>query len=96
MLGLAGCGGSGSDAVEPPPPPPPVQISKAEAVQLLNQATFGALDAESQNVINLSPEGWIDNQMLQPVSLQLQHVQDAAAGTIGMDFLFQVDRVDIW
>ncbi len=95
-LGLAGCGGSGSDASEPPPPPPPVPITKAEAVKILNQATFGALDAETQSVINLTPEGWIDNQMLQPVSLQLPHVQAASAGTLGMDFLFQVDRVDIW
>jgi len=96
-LGLAGCGGSGSgDApISPPPPPPPV--TKAEAVQLLSQSTFGVLDDETQAVIDLRLDGWIDDQMLRAPSLQLPHVQAAAAGVdVGMDGKFQRDRVDIW
>ena len=93
LLGVAGCGGSGG-GTEPPPPPPPVPITKAEAVQFLNQAGFGALDADAQEVIDLGFEGWIDSQMLKPVSLQLPHVESVPPP----QFMFQLqeDRVDIW
>lgn len=92
-LGLAGCGGSGGDS-EPPAPPPPVPISKAEAVQLLNQGGFGAVDADAEQVIALGFEGWIDNQIQKPASLQLPHVQSVPPPT----FMFQLqeDRVDSW
>ena len=93
LLGVAGCGGSGG-GTEPPPPPPPVPITKAEAVQFLNQAGFGALDADAQEVIDLGFDGWIDSQMLKPVSLQLPHVESVPPP----QFMFQLqeDRVDIW
>ena len=93
LLGVAGCGGSGG-GTEPPPPPPPVPITKAEAVQFLNQAGFGALDSDAQEVIDLGFEGWIDSQMLKPVSLQLPHVESVPPP----QFMFQLqeDRVDIW
>ncbi len=95
MLGLAGCGGSGGGD-DPLPPPPPTPVTKAAAIKLLSQSTFGVLDAETQSVIDLRLDGWIDNQMLRGPSLQLLHVQTAALATPNMDFLFQSDRVDIW
>jgi uncharacterized protein (DUF1800 family) len=95
MLGLAGCGGSsGGGSEPPPPPPPPPPVTKAEALQLLNQATFGALDSDTGTVISLRQEGWIDNQMVLPVSLQLPHVQSVPPPQF--QFQLQVDRVDIW
>ena len=96
LLTLAGCGGGGSDAggTTPPPPPPPVTVTKAEAVQLLNQGGFGAIESDTQQVIALGLEGWIDDQMQKPVSLQLPHVQSVPPP----QFMFQLqeDRVDIW
>ena len=76
LLALAGCGGgSGGGNNNPPPPPPPVPITQAEAFQFLNQATFGATEAEAQAVINMGFEAWIDGQLQQPTSLQLPHLQ---------------------
>lgn len=95
-LGLAGCGGGsgGGSTPPPPPPPPPVTLTKAEANQLLNQATFGASDAEANIVISMGREGWIDDQLQKPASLQLPHVQSVPPP----QFSFQLhpDRVDIW
>ena len=97
LLLLAGCGGGGGgDTGQPPPPPPgPPPVSKAEAYQLLNQATFGALDQETTQVMTRGLEGWIDFQMTRPTSLQLPHVQSIVTAP-GMDFQLQNDRVDIW
>ena len=92
LLGLAGCsGGSGSD--DPPPPPPP-PIGKAEAFQFLNQASFGATEAEASSVIAMRFERWIDDQMLKPASLQLPFMMTLPPP----QFMGQLhtDRVDIW
>ncbi len=94
LLGVAGCGGSGGGPEPPPSPPPSVQVSEAEAIQLLNQAGFGALDSDVQAVVSLGIEGWIDNQMLQPASLQLPHLQSLPLPLF--QFELQPDRVDIW
>ena len=71
---LAGCGGGGSTpeppAITPPPPPPP--ITKAEAFRFLNQSTFGATDAEADEVVRVRFETWIDDQMRAPMSFQLR------------------------
>ena len=76
LLGVAGCGGSsGGGGNNEPPPPPPVPITKAEAYQFLNQATFGATEAEAQRVINMRYEAWVDDQLQKPASLQLPFVQ---------------------
>jgi uncharacterized protein (DUF1800 family) len=91
-LVLAGCGGSsGSDA---PPPPPPVVISKAEAFQFLNQASFGATEAEAQRVIDMGFAAWINEQLQRPPSLQLPYLKSLPRPP----FLFELqdDRVDIW
>jgi uncharacterized protein (DUF1800 family) len=95
LLALAGCsGGAGGNGTDPPPPPPPVPISKAEAFQFLNQATFGATEAEAQRVINMGIAAWIDDQLQQPASLQLPYLQSLPRP----QFLFelQADRADIW
>ena len=96
-LALAGCGGGGggSSPPGPPPPPPPPPVSKAEAFQLLNQASFGATEAEADVVIAMGIEAWIDDQMSKPASLQLPHMQSLPPPPIG-PFQYQKDRVDIW
>jgi uncharacterized protein (DUF1800 family) len=96
LLSLAGCGGSsgGGGSPPPPPPPPPPPVTSAEAFKLLNQGTFGATEAEAQQVISIGVEGWIDQEIAKPVSLQLPHMQALPPP----QFLFQLqpDRVDIW
>lgn len=94
-LTVAGCGGGSSDGVSPPPPPPPPPtVSTAQAYKLLNQATFGATPAEAQRVIGMGVEAWIDDQLDQPASLHLPHLQ----GLPRPQFLFELqpDRIDIW
>ena len=93
LLGVAGCGG-GSSGSQPPPPPPPTPISKAEAFQFLNQATFGATEAEAGRLISMRYEAWIDDQFRKLPSLQLPHLQSLPPP----DFMGQLhpDRVDIW
>jgi uncharacterized protein (DUF1800 family) len=93
-LTLTACGGGSSPPAPPPPPPPPVPITKAEAFQFLNQATFGATEAEADRVISMRFEAWVDEQLQQPASLQLPHLRALPRP----QFLFQLqpDRVDIW
>lgn len=93
VLTAAGCGGGSGGAAQPPPPPPP-PVTKAEAFQFLNQASFGATEAEAQRVISMGLEAWIDDQLAQPASLQLPHLQSLPRP----QFLFELqpDRVDIW
>ncbi len=95
-LGLASCGGGSGGATPPPPAPPPAALTKAQAFQFLNQATFGALESEASRVIAMQREAWIDDQMTKPASLQLPHMQVVGASQPGMDFRLQQDRVDVW
>jgi uncharacterized protein (DUF1800 family) len=92
LLGVAGCGGSSSESPPAPPPPPP--ITKAEAFQFLNQATFGATEEEADRLIDMRYEAWVDEQLRQPPSLQLPHMLSLPPP----DFMGQLhaDRVDIW
>ncbi len=96
MAVLAGCGGgsSGSGPAPPPPPPPPPSLSQGEAFQLLNQATFGATEADAQAVINLGFENWIDDQMQRPASLQLPYLRSLERPQNLAQL--QRDRIDIW
>ena len=95
LLALAGCGGgSGGGGNNPPPPPPPVPITKAEAFQFLNQASFGATEAEAQVVINMGIESWIDDQLRQPASLHFPFLQ--ALPIVQPMGLMNADRLDIW
>lgn len=97
-------GGSGGGGAVPPPTPPPPGITKAQAFAFLGQATFGATEAEVQRLQSLGDSTnaygrWIDQQLQQPASLQLPHVQAAYAAlpqpvqNIGQ---LNDDRVDIW
>jgi len=95
LLGVAGCGGdNGSPNVPPPPPPPPPPVTKAEAFQFLNQASFGATEGETTSVIAMRQERWIADQLLKPASLQLPHMLSLPPP----QFMGQLhaDRVDIW
>ena len=90
---LAACGGSsGND--EPPPPPPVAAITKAEAFRFLNQATFGATEAEAQRVIASGFAAWIDEQLQRPASLQLPFLKSLPRPPLL--FELQDDRADIW
>ncbi len=95
VLLLGACGG-GSSAPPPTggPPPPLPPITKAEANQFLNQATFGATVASQQNFINLRHDSWIDQEMAKTTSLQLPFVR-ALPRPQNLAQL-QTDRVDIW
>ncbi len=92
---LGACGG-GSSAPPPTggPNPPLPPITKAEANQFLNQATFGATVASQQNFINLRHDSWIDQEMAKTTSLQLPFVR-ALPRPQNLAQL-QTDRVDIW
>ena len=94
LLGVAGCGGGGDSPGQPPPPPPPPPVTKAEAFQFLNQASFGATESEALEVIAIRQESWIDGQMMKPASLQLPHMLSLPPP----QFMGQLhtDRVDIW
>ncbi len=48
--------------------PPPVVTTNADVWRLLNQATFGASQAEAAKVVGMGISNWIDNQFLQPMS----------------------------
>ena len=95
LLAACGGGGSGPPVVNPPPPP---AISRAEAYRFLNQATFGATEAEAQALIAQGYEAWIDQQLQRPASLELPHVQQAFLSyPPGADFTrLHEDRIDIW
>jgi uncharacterized protein (DUF1800 family) len=97
---LAACGGGGGGGSGPPvvQPPAPPAISRADAFRLLNQATFGATEADAQAVVSMGYEAWIDQQLQRPASLELPHVQAAfAAYPPGADFTrLHEDRIDIW
>lgn len=103
---ITACGGGGagdSGGNPPPPPPPPAGVTKAQAFSFLNDATFGATEAEAQRLQGLGDSTtayarWIDEQLQQPASLQLPHVQ---AGYAALPQPVQIarlnaDRVDIW
>ena len=92
---LAGCGGGGGGGpADPPDPPDPPSLTKLEAYQLLNQATFGATESEAQDVIRMRRDGWIDDQMQKPASLQLPHLQSLPPPQF--PFQLHTDRVDVW
>ena len=109
--GSGGGSGNGSGVAPPPSPPPPTTpppspppptplpdpVSQAEAFRLLNQATFGATEAEAERVRALGIEQWIDEQLAQPPSLQLPHMLALPPPAHpGLSFQLQPDRVDIW
>ena len=78
LLGLlAACGGGGGGGSSTPPQavaPPAAPIGKVEAFRFLNQATFGATDAEAARLIGLGDvtnaySRWIDAEITKPSQL---------------------------
>jgi uncharacterized protein (DUF1800 family) len=103
LVVVAGCsGGAGSSSPPPPAPPPP--ISKIEAYRFLNQATFGATDAEAQRLIALgdstnSYSRWLDEQFAKAPTTQLAYVTAAIPNPIPAGFnigSLQAQRVESW
>ncbi|MGY0194607.1 DUF1800 domain-containing protein [Leptothrix sp. BB-4] len=62
LVPVTGCGGGSSTSQEVP-----IQ-SDAEAVRFLDQASFGATEAEIANVRKLGAGGWIDAQLAMPAT----------------------------
>ena len=100
MLSLSACGGSSGGPVSPspplppPPPSPPPPITTAEAYRFLNQASFGATEAEAQRVINMGIEAWIDDQLMLSPSLQLPYLRSLPVPQNRAEL--NQDRIDIW
>jgi uncharacterized protein (DUF1800 family) len=92
---LTACGGSsGGSGGGSGQPPPPAVISKADAFQFLNQASFGATETEATRLQEIGYEAWIDEQLALPASLQLPFIQSLPPPQF--PFQLQEDRVDIW
>ena len=66
----------------------------AEAFRFLNQATFGATEAEARELINIGIDDWIDRQIAQPASLQLSYLNTLPVPERAPQL--QPDRVDAW
>lgn len=99
LVAACGGGGGGDTTPPPPPPPPPVVITKAEAYRFLNQATFGATEAEAQRVIQQGYSAWIDAQLQQPASTQLPLIQSGYAQLTDPAVMMSQlngDRIDGW
>jgi uncharacterized protein (DUF1800 family) len=98
-----GGGGSGGGSTAPPAPTGP-QITKVEAYRFLNQASFGATEAEAQRLISLgdtttSYTRWLDQQLAMPVSMELGTVETAYPNPVPTGFniaSLQGARVDTW
>ncbi len=90
LLAVAGltaaCGGGGGGATGSmigsilPGPAAAPPVSKAEAYRFLNQATFGATEAEASRLIALGDSTnayarWLDAEFAKPASAQLQAVE---------------------
>ncbi|MFO1425776.1 MAG: DUF1800 family protein [Steroidobacteraceae bacterium] len=85
--GGGGSGGGGGGAITPPAPP----LTKAEAFRFLNQATFGATEAEATRLIGLgdstsSISRWIDAEVAKPASLLLPAVEAAYPNPVPTGF----------
>lgn len=91
--GSAGSGSGGGSGGGGQPPPAPV-ISTADAFQFLNQATFGATEAEAARLQDMGYEAWIDEQLALPASLQLPFIESQPP--VQFPFQLHEDRVDIW
>ncbi|ACB34653.1 Protein of unknown function DUF1800 [Leptothrix cholodnii SP-6] len=72
-LMLAACGGGGASSDETGAAARVPVTSEAEAVRLLDQATFGATPIEVQRVRDLGASAWIDEQMAKPATSSRTH-----------------------
>jgi len=106
LLTLAACGGGGGGSSAPTAPPvatnPPV--TKTEAFRFLNQASFGATEAEATRLIALgdntnSYTRWIDAEVSRPVSALLPTVEAAYPNPVPTGFniaSLNAPRVEKW
>lgn len=98
LLLLTSCGGGGSSGSSSPPPsgggPTTPDLSIAEAHRFLRQASFGPTPAEVETVRNLGFEAWIDQQLLEPASLQLPYMDDLPEPDNNREA--RANRVDAW
>lgn len=104
---LAACGGGGGSSAPAGPPPPPAAppaVTFAQAYKFLNQATFGATEAEALRLTALGDSStayarWIDEQLATPATTQLAYVQAALPNPLPAGFNFgslNAQRQDIW
>ena len=99
-----GGGGSSSTSVIATPTATAPPISKAEAFRFLNQATFGATEAEANRLIALGDSNnaysrWIDQQIGREASLLLPAVEAAYPDPIPANFNIAVlnnNRLEQW
>ena len=93
LLLLSSCGGSGGGSPTNPtsaaPVPPP--ITKADAYRFLNQASFGATEAEASRIVALGDSSngfarWIDAQLTRETSLLLPAVETAYPDPVPQGF----------
>lgn len=89
VTACSGSGGGDPDAGGSPPPPPST-LSKADAWRFLNQASFGATEADAARVAALGYGGWIDEQLALPTTHHLPYVQAQPSPQV------QADRLDAW
>ena len=61
---------------------------------MLNQATFGATESDVETVRRIGIEAWIDDQIAQPLSLQLPYLRSLPEPDRAAQL--QPDRVDTW
>lgn len=99
LLLLTSCGGGSSSGSSTPPPsggggPTQPVISVAEAHRFLRQASFGPTPIEVENVRDIGFEAWIDQQLLEPVSLQLPYMDDLEEPENNREG--QTNRLDAW
>lgn len=108
-VAFVGCqSGASSDAPESLPSQPPSasgassdrtdaasdELTKLEAFRFLNQATFGATEDEAERLMRIGIERWIEDQLAQPVSLQLPYLE--SLGKEQTAATLQATRIDTW
>jgi uncharacterized protein (DUF1800 family) len=103
---LVACGGGGGAAVTPPPvAQPPPAVSKTEAFRFLNQATFGATEADSSALIALGDSTnaytrWVDAQLAgTSIGTQLPYVEAAYPSPVPQGFnvgSLHAQRLEAW
>jgi uncharacterized protein (DUF1800 family) len=113
LAALVACSGGGDGGGDPGGGPPggggggttpPTPVSRPDAYRFLNQATFGATEAEADRLAGLGDATtaygrWIDEQMARPASLQLPAVQAAfgqLANPVQMIGSLNADRQAAW
>jgi len=76
LLAAAGCTETGDGGATPTPPPTggPVGMTQTQAVKFLNQATFGATQADIDNLRAIGYEQWLLDEFAKPQESLLQSV----------------------